>query len=60
MSSVQHKHGPIYELGRCAHCRVAKIRASRPSRARQDADIWFISFYYGIAIEQIHHELKTL
>jgi hypothetical protein len=57
---MNHKHGAVYELGRCAGCRVAFIRASRPWRARQDADITFINFYYNISIEQIKHELATL
>lgn len=57
---MNHKHGAVYELGRCALCRVAKIRASRPSRARQDADIVYIFFYHNISIEQIKRELATL
>jgi hypothetical protein len=57
---MNHKHGPIYELGRCAHCRVAKIRASRPWRLKQDEDIHYINFWHGISIEQIKRELATL
>lgn len=57
---MSHKHGPIYELGRCAHCRVAKIRASRPWRLKQDEDIHYINFWHGISVEQIKHELATL
>ena len=57
---MNHKHGAVYELGRCAGCRVAFIRASRPWREKQEADIHYINFYHGIGRDQILYELKNL
>ena len=51
-------HGSIYELSVCKSCRVAKIHSSRPSRERQNFDVWYIEHYHGISKEQVYQELK--
>jgi hypothetical protein len=56
---MTHAHGPVYLLSTCRECRVAKVHASRPSRARQDLDIWYISFYHNISQQQIISEVAN-